>query len=354
MIILELTEKQLDELYDEMLSNTSSLARKKCLIIYLRAKGYSRCEIADIARVDEDTVTNHVKIFADSGLSGLLKANYYQPKSQLEPYVEQLKKLFEQNPPHTVNHAIELIFEQTGVRLKHSACQAFLKKIGMKCRRCGLVPGKANDDKEQQKAQQEFHDQKLQPRLDEAKQGKRTVLFVDAAHFVMGAFLGMVWCFTRLLLPSASGRKRHNVLGAYNPITHEAITVTNDTYINQWVFGESLDIVQAPMRGPTAPSLWCWTTPDTIVPVCCRQGQRTGHRTPLPACLSPNLNLTGRLWRSVKKQALYSIHYDKFEKFKKSIDTCIAELSTRFKANMQTLMTMKFQLFSEKTENLPV
>ena len=66
MIILELTEKQPDELYDEMLSNTSSLARKKCLIIYLRAKGYSRCEIADIARVDEDTVTNHVKIFADS------------------------------------------------------------------------------------------------------------------------------------------------------------------------------------------------------------------------------------------------------------------------------------------------
>ena len=106
MIILELTEKQLDELYDEMLSNTRSLARKKCLIIYLRAKGYSRCEIADIARVDEDTVTNHVKIFADSGLQGLLKANYYKPKSQLEPYVEQLKKLFEKNPPHTVNPAL--------------------------------------------------------------------------------------------------------------------------------------------------------------------------------------------------------------------------------------------------------
>src|SRR5665647_812642 len=101
--------------------------------IYLRAKGYSRCEIADIARVDEDTVTNHVKIFADSGLQGLLKANYYKPKSQLEPYVEQLKKLFEKNPPHTVNHAIELIFEQTGVGLKHSACQAFLKKMSMKC-----------------------------------------------------------------------------------------------------------------------------------------------------------------------------------------------------------------------------
>jgi len=39
------------------------------------------------------------------------------------------------------------------------------------------------DDEKQCEAQQVFHDQKLQPLLDEAKQGKRTVLFVDAAHF---------------------------------------------------------------------------------------------------------------------------------------------------------------------------
>jgi len=33
---------------------------------------------------------------------------------------------------------------------------------------------------------------------------------------------------------------------------------------------------------------------------------------------------------------LYSTHYDKFDAFKKSIDTCIADLGTRFKANMKT------------------
>ena len=89
----------------------------------------------------------------------------------------------------------------------------------MKCRRCGVVPGKAMEDDKQRQAQQAFHDNPLLPILDEAKQGKRTVLFVDAAHFVMGVFLGMVRCFVRLLLPSASGRKRHNVLGAYDPIS---------------------------------------------------------------------------------------------------------------------------------------
>jgi hypothetical protein len=62
-------------------------------------------------------------------------------------------------------------------------CQLLLKKFGMKCRRCGLVPGKAMDDKKQCEVPQAFHDQKFQPLLDETKQGKRTVLFVDAAHF---------------------------------------------------------------------------------------------------------------------------------------------------------------------------
>ena len=49
-----------------------------------------------------------------------------------------------------------MIFEATGIRLKHSACQTFLKKMGMKCRRCGLVPGKAMEDEKQRQAQQVF------------------------------------------------------------------------------------------------------------------------------------------------------------------------------------------------------
>jgi hypothetical protein len=56
--------------------------------------------------------------------------------------------------------------------------------------------------------------------------------FVDAAHFVHGAFLGFLWCFVRIFIPSPSGRKRFNVLGALNVVSKEIITVTNETYIN--------------------------------------------------------------------------------------------------------------------------
>ena len=48
----------------------------------------------------------------------------------------------------------------------------------------------------------------------------------------MGAFLGFVRCFERLFVRAPSGRKRFNVLAALNAITHEVITVTNDSYIN--------------------------------------------------------------------------------------------------------------------------
>jgi transposase len=156
-----MTEKQLDELFSEMTLNTNSRVRKKCLVVYLRKKGYRRVEIAEIARIDEDTVTNYTKKYDESGLQGLLEEKYHQPKSQLEPYTEQLKELFKKQVPHTVNQAIEMIDKETSIRLKPSACRAFLKKMGMKCRRCGVVPGKAMDDDKQRQAQQEFHDQQL-------------------------------------------------------------------------------------------------------------------------------------------------------------------------------------------------
>ena len=73
---------------------------------------------------------------------------------------------------------------------------------------------------------------KLEPRLEEAKAGKRAVYFVDAAHFVLGAYVGFLWCFEPLFIQSGAGRKRFNVLAALNAMSHEMVMITNETYIN--------------------------------------------------------------------------------------------------------------------------
>jgi len=91
----------------------------------------------------------------------------------------------------------------------------------------GSIPCKADPA-----AQKEFLENTLEPLISAAKRKEIELYFVDAAHFVMGAFLGYLWSKFRVFIRTPSGRKRYNVLGAYNAITGAMVTVTNTTYIN--------------------------------------------------------------------------------------------------------------------------
>jgi hypothetical protein len=100
------------------------------------------------------------------------------------------------------------------------------KRLGMKFRKMAVIPAKADPKK-----QAELLNERLEPLLEE-QQGKRKTFFVDVAHFAMGAFLGMLWCFERLFLKSSSGRRRYNVLSAFSLKGTDLVTVINDAYIN--------------------------------------------------------------------------------------------------------------------------
>jgi hypothetical protein len=89
-----------------------------------------------------------------------------------------------------------------------------------------MIPAKADPD-----TQAAYLNEKLEPRLAEAQVGKRAVFFVDAAHFVLAPFPGFLWSLTRVFIKAPAGRQRFHGLGALNAISHELITVTNDTYI---------------------------------------------------------------------------------------------------------------------------
>jgi hypothetical protein len=62
---------------------------------------------------------------------------------------------------------------------------------------------------------------------------------------------------------------------------------------------------------------------------------------------SPNLNLIERLWRFVRVESLNSTYYERFDDFRTAIDGCLDGLSTVYKAEMETLMTHRFQTFED-------
>ena len=150
------------------------------------------------------------------------------PVSSLQPYQEQIKSHFLKQPPHTVAEASHEIEVLTGIKLGASACRDFMRKrLGMKFRKMAVIPAKADPKK-----QAEFLNDQLEPLLEEEQQGKRNVFFVDAAHFVMGAFLGMLCCSERRFLKSSSGHRRYSVLSAFRVKGTDLVTVINDAFIN--------------------------------------------------------------------------------------------------------------------------
>ena len=192
----------------------------------------------------------------------------------------------------------------------------------------------------------------MEPRLAEAHAGKRAVFFVDAAHFVFGAFLGYLWCFTRCWIKAPSGRQRFNVLGALNAITDEVITVTNLTYIN----AESV----CQLLGKLA--VLGLQVPITLVLDNARY-QRCARVQSVADTLgiellylppySPNLNLIERLWKFVKKQCLYSKYYTDFSAFTFAIEDCLAHTHTTHKQALSSLLTSNFQSF-KKAQSLTI
>lgn len=205
-----------------------------------------------------------------------------------------------------------------------------------------LPPNKTVEEHTQTQA--EFLQDKLEPALAEAKAGRAQLFFVDAAHFVMGSFLCCVWCWVRMMIRGASGRKRYSVLGAWNALTNGLVSVTTDTVVNRETMCALLRKIAAlGLTGPIAIVL------DNARYQHCaivkELAQQLNIQLLFLPSYSPNLNLIERLWRFVKKKVLYGRHYASFVDCRGAIDGCLDKISTDHRDALKTLMTHEFQKF---------
>jgi len=127
---------------------------------------------------------------------------------------------------------------------------------------------------------------------------------MDAAHFVWGtSFVMGLWCLARMFIRTSSGRKRYNVLGAYNAITGKLLTVVNESYINSASICEMLRLLRRSHWGESITIILynaayqrCYLVREYAILLDI-------NLVFLPS-YSPNLNLIERLWKFVKKQSL--------------------------------------------------
>jgi transposase len=345
MITIEFTPDQIDALEYERYHHPHPKVQRRMEALYLKSHDFQHQEILRLCRISETTLTAYLKAYKEGGIEKLKELGYCGKPNELMEHETTLEAYFKEHPPRTSAEAQDAIERLTGIKRSPTQVRSFLKGLGLRCRKVGFVPGKATTP-EKQAEQDSFKAEELMPRLEEAKEGKRVVLFMDASHFLHGVFLGFVWCFTRLFIPSPSGRHRFNILGAVNALTKELLTLTNETYINAESVCQMLMQI-AKQYGRVAITVVLDNAPYQKCALVQAYAASLGIELLYLPSYSPHLNLIERFWRFVRKECLYSKYYASFTDFKRAIVSCISSAHTEHRDELETLLSWNFQSFKK-------
>ena len=316
------------------------LVQLKMEVVLLRSQGVSNEQIQHICGISKATLYRYLHEYREGGVERLKALHFTRQESALGHQRTTLEAHFRAQPPATVAAAAAQIEALTGIKRGPTQTRQFLRKLGMKPRKLGQMPAKADPE-----AQEAFKAEKLEPRLAEAQAGQRIVFFMDAAHFVYAPFLALVWCFTRVFVQAPSGRQRLNVLAALHATTKEIVTVQNLTYVT----AETVCALLRLLAG-AYPAVPITIVLDNARYQKCALVQELARSLGmellyLPA-YSPNLNLIERLWKWVKKQCLYGKYYPTSADFQAAIQQCLAYAHSDHLAALESLLTLKFQTFT--------
>lgn len=305
----------------------------------------SNVQIACILDIHFNSVSRYIRIYKEGGFEELCKTYYVSEAGELEVYKESIIADFTKTPVCSISQAICRIKSLTGIQRKPTQVRKFMRKHGFKYRKLAAIPGKVNVEHQQQ-----WLEQKLNPVIEQAQKGEVHLLFSDAAHFTLSAFLCMVWSMTRIFLKTSHGRNRINVLGAVDAISKEVTTLINTTYITAETILDFLD--QLKEIYPLKPIIIVLDNAKyQHCNIVLERAEKLGITLMFLPAYSPNLNIIERLWKFTKKKILYAKYYDTAEKFHEAIISFFAQVNDNFQSELESLLTLKFQLFDQGTDS---
>lgn len=342
MMIVELSERNIKDI-NEALSSAETKPRfsRRLLAIKMAGNGIKRDDICSTLEITRATLSSYVKDYINGGLAAVLEDRSYKPASSVDVHLKDIEKQFKETPPSTAKEAAFMIERICGVRLRVTQARLVMaKKLGMGFRKSGTLPGKVDPQ-----IQMDFLTEELEPRLLEAENEQREVYFVDASHFLWGGYADYCWCFERQWIKSSSGRKRFNVLGAVNAVSKHMICCETEGSVNALtVCSLLIDINNAHKEG--AISVILDNVPYQHAKIVREMAVLLGIELVFLPPYSPNLNLIERAWKFVKKEALSNKYYETFESFKMGIVSCIQRMNSDMKNEMNSLLSLKFQMFN--------
>lgn len=144
MFKIEFTQDAIESLRYWRFHHPDPRVQVRMEAIYLRSQGMKNSIIIKLCKISKASYHRYLKAYITGGIEKLREIDHYHPQSILVNHRTTIEAYFREHPPATVAEAAAKIKEMTGIERKPTQVGLFLKKLGMKPIKVGMIPAKAD------------------------------------------------------------------------------------------------------------------------------------------------------------------------------------------------------------------
>jgi transposase len=293
--------------------------------------------------ISEFTLKKWYDQYISKGIAGLDSFNYKPKKAYLNFFqINQAVIYVKFENPKNLRQIKMYIKEKFGVDYTLESVRIMIKKRGLKVIIPKVRPGSPPAVEKQKEFIKKYNEQKQSDAPGSAG------LFTDAMHLIHQNIPSRVWGDPefRPVMDTNSGRKRLNILGAYNPETHSFVHLTGEENCNADRIVEFFELVCKSYRYASKITLYA-DNARYYHSVKVKEWLKNNPKIKLEflPCYAPNLNLIERFWKYTKEQLVNNKYYNKYRKFRAEVFRFLNNTGDHIK-KLTTLMVEKFQIIT--------
>jgi transposase len=137
--------------------------------LWLKSQGVPHKQIAKLTGITKKTLTQYLKDYQAGGIEGLKRLDYKGQPSKLHEHRQSLEDYFKAHPPATIKEAMDAIERLTDLKRSEPQVRKFLNKLGLKRRKVGMVPAKADVEKQEDFKKNAWHRGLKKPKQEKGR-----------------------------------------------------------------------------------------------------------------------------------------------------------------------------------------
>ena len=294
--------------------------------------------------ISEFTIENWYNQYVSKGIESLDSFGYKPKQAYLNFFqINQVVIYVTFENPENLKQIKMYIKEKFGVDYASESVRIMIKKQGLKVIKPKVHPGCPPTVEEQQDFINKYNEQKQNDDPGSVR------MFTDAMHLIHQNISGRCWGDPKFLpvMDTNTGRKRLNILGAYNPETHSFFHLTGEENCNADRVVEFLKIILKTNSYATKITLYA----DNARYFYAAKVREWLENNPkikfvfLPS-YAPNLNLIERFWKYAKEHLVKNKYYKEYKVFRPKVFQFLNNTGDHID-KLKKLMVEKFQIIYE-------